>query len=395
MEALKLLFAGDWCVRGSGCHILDNPDLLNEYTKKISEKTSEYDVSVVNVETVFTDTLSPTKKSGPNISTPTKGLQFLKDMGFNLGAMANNHVCDHGNEIGLASKKLIASTGMLTFGYGKNLQEAQKAIRMEVKGTSISFLNFAENEYVPATETTPGFAPIDYFENARLVREEKEKSDFVFVMLHAGNEHCPFPRIGVRKLCYTLIEAGADGVIISHPHCPQGTEYYMEKPIAYSTGNFFMSREAGDFSTWNVGYMADITITPDKSITLSTIPYEFGTHLEYFDFLEGERKDLFLKYLDTLSSVITNTSTSEYQNLVKAWSIRYMRDMSGFIASASKDMTYDGEFMQFTRNAFSCESHNEVMTNYFPLYTTGRTEDYNEYIEKINQLKILPFGERN
>lgn len=394
METLKILFSGDWCIRGAGCNILDNDAILSEIASKIKAKTSEYDASIVNVETVFSDTLSPTKKSGPNIATPTKGLDFLKSMGFTIGAMANNHVCDHGDQAGLKSKDMIDNTGMLTLGYGKNIDEARKSIRMEIKGTTISFLNFAENEFVAATESTPGFAPIDYFDNARQVREEKEKSDFVFVMLHAGNEFCPFPRNGVKKLCHTLVESGADGVIVAHPHCPQGMEYYKNKPIAYSTGNFFMSKEKAGFSTWNVGYMAEVIINTDKSVTLNPIPYEFDNYLRYFDFMSGERKDIFLKYLDTLSAIITDTSDAEYQNLLYAWSIMYIEDMKGFIDEHRKDLTFDGEFMLYIKNAFSCESHNELMTNYFKIHTTGRLKEFDEYIKKIKNWQVVPLEER-
>jgi len=390
MEAIKILFAGDFCIRGLGCNMLYD-EKIKEITDVISKKTSEYDYSIVNVETVFTDVLSPTKKSGPNLSSPLKTLDLLKGMKFTIGALANNHTCDQGDETGLISKKSVEDLGMLTMGYGKNLAEAQKAIRVEKNGVKISFLNFAENEFVAATNTTPGFAPIDYFENSKLVNDEKKTSDYVFVMLHAGNEHCPFPRKGVIKLSHTLIEAGADGVIIAHPHCPQGLEYYKGKPIAYSMSNFFMSRDAKDFSRWNTGYMADLSINPDKSITITPIPYEFDSHCDRFSFMEGERKDIFLKYLDELSSIITDTDEDEYQKLLYAWSIMYMREYTAFIEEHSKDTSFDGEYMLYIKNAFSCESHNEVMTNYFKVHTTGKLNDFDKYIEKIENWQKLPF----
>ena len=138
METIKILFAGDFCIRGLGCNMLYD-EKIKEITDVISKKTTLYDYSVVNVETVFTDVLAPTKKSGPNLSSPLKALELLKGMNFTIGALANNHTCDQGDEIGLASKKLIEDSGMLTMGYGKNLSEAQKAIRVEKNGIKISF----------------------------------------------------------------------------------------------------------------------------------------------------------------------------------------------------------------------------------------------------------------
>ena len=285
----------------------------------------------------------------------------------------------------------IKNIGISTMGYGKNLSEAKKALKIEKNGISISFLNFAENEFYPAGISSPGFSPIDYFENPRQVRREKENSDFVFVFLHAGNEHCPFPRDGIKKFCHTLVDSGADGVIISHPHCPQGFEYYNAKPIAYSTGNFFMSNFSDKISRWNIGYMADITIKEDKSIILSPVPYEFTPSCDSFRFLTGSKKDSFIKYLNSLSKIITETPQEEYQNLLYAWSIMYMRTMADFIENAKADALFNGEYMLFIKNAFSCESHSEVMKNYFTALTQNRLESFEKYIKKIETLQEMPF----
>lgn len=390
MEKLKILFAGDFCIRGNAVENLDK-ETIEKNSAPVRTATSNRDISVVNVETVFTDVLSPAEKSGPALSSPLSALDYLKSYGFTIGAMANNHVCDQGYEKGLLSKQSVQDCGMLTMGYGKNLCEAKQPIRIEKKGMKISFLNYAENEFTAATPSKPGFAPINFYENAVQVREEKATSDFVFVMLHAGNEHCPIPRKGVKDFCRALIDAGADGVIISHPHCPQGISYYKEKPIVYSMGNFFMSDRDEGFSRWNTGYMADITINDDSSVTAVPVPYEFASDCSSFSFMEGERKELFLKYLDTLSKAAEIADEEEYQNLMYAWSIMYMEDMSGFIDSVKDDRTFNGEYMLFIKNAFSCESHREVMKNYFTVLTTGQLENFEEYKEKIKALQKLPF----
>lgn len=41
-----------------------------------------------------------------------------------------------------------------------------------------------------------------------------------------------------REVYRSWIDMGADAVIASHPHCPQGYETYKNKPICYSLGNF-------------------------------------------------------------------------------------------------------------------------------------------------------------
>ncbi len=388
MEKINILFAGDFCIRGEGVNNLQD-EKINEIASVIKEKTSQYDISMVNVETVFTDELSPVPKSGPALSSPVKALELLKKMGFTIGGFANNHVCDQGAYKGVTSMNMVADAGMLTLGCGKNLDEANKPVHIEKKGRKISFLNFAENEFTPATESSFGFAPIDYYENAKLIKAEKEKSDFVFVMLHAGNETCPFPRSGVKKLTHHFVESGADGVIIAHPHTAQGYEYYNGKPIVYSMGNFFMSKKSEERTLWNLGYMTSLTINEDNSITIQPIPYEFGSFGEFFEFFDGDKKEKFLTYLNELCGIIGST---DYKKLEYAWSILYMKESwDGFLEEMSHDMSPDGEFMLFTKNAFCCDSHLEVMQNFFTVLTTNRLGEFEAEKEKIRNWQKVPF----
>lgn len=383
MEKISILFSGDFCIRGEGVKNLYD-EKIEEISAVIREKTKEHDVSLVNVETVFTDNPTPTKKSGPNISSPTKALDYLKKMGFTIGALANNHVCDQGENQGIASKNMIENLGMSTMGYGKDLCDSNVPIRLEIKGRRISFLNFAENEFNPATESESGFAPIDYYSNAILIKSEKKISDFVFVMLHAGNEQCPFPSSGIKKLTRHFIDAGADSVIISHPHTVQGYEYYNGKPIVYSTGNFFMSKNDKKKTLWNYGYMASLVINPDNSIDITPIPYEFASHCEHFNFLTGEKYDKFIAYLNELCDVIKNTSKNDYKRLEYAWSILYMKDAWGaFLEEMSKDMSNDGAYMLACKNYFCCDSHLEVMQNLFTILTTNRLCEFETEKERI------------
>ncbi len=45
---------------------------------------------------------------------------------------------------------------------------------------------------------------------------------------------------------------------------------------------------------------------------------------------------------------------------------------NGFLRENGGDMTHDGELMLFTKNAFCCESHAELMRNFFTVLTAPR-----------------------
>jgi poly-gamma-glutamate synthesis protein (capsule biosynthesis protein) len=63
-------------------------------------------------------------------------------------------------------------------------------------------------------------------------------ADVVIPFMHWGWERETEPTARQRQLARTMIDAGADIVVGSHPHVTQGTETYRGRPIIYSLGNF-------------------------------------------------------------------------------------------------------------------------------------------------------------
>lgn len=391
MGEIKILFAGDYCVRYKGVDYM-YPEKIAELAKPVKAMTEQFDLSLVNVETVFTDTPTPTKKSGPNLSSPMAALDLLAGYGFTIGAFANNHTMDQGEETAWASWNAVKDRGMLCVGLGRNLEEANIPCRVVRGGKKITIFNFAEHEFVSATRNTMGFAPMDFIENSRLIRQEKQQADYVFAYLHAGCEHCPFPRQKLKQYCRALIAEGADGVIISHPHAPLGMEYYQGKPIVYSLGNFYMAKRNDVVSLWNVGYMADLRISDDGSISVTPIPYEFGNDGGYFRFLEGKEKEAVLAYVDKLSAVMSDENREEHERLCHAWTVAFHKEaMEGYLELFMTDPKYHDDLLLFIRNAFTCESHQDVFGDYYTLLTQGKLGDYDADIVKLRQLQQRPF----
>ena len=61
-----------------------------------------------------------------------------------------------------------------------------------------------------------------------------------------------------------------------------------------------------------------------------------------------------------------------------------------FLEEMAKDKSSDGEFMLFTKNAFCCESHNEVMQNFFTVYTTNKANEFKKERVMISDWLKLP-----
>ena len=67
---------------------------------------------------------------------------------------------------------------------------------------------------------------MDIIDNAKEIKNAKEKADYVFVIVHGGHEHYSLPSPKMQKQYRFYVEQGADIVIGHHTHCINGNEVY-------------------------------------------------------------------------------------------------------------------------------------------------------------------------
>lgn len=239
---VSIFFAGDFCSKPSTSLIS-----VDENLKSIIK---ESDISIVNFEVP----LKPENTELPKVSyerfyqnddVPS----FLKSLGFNLFSVANNHLLDWGNE---GYKKTTNELNDCYFGAG-TYDDAYKVKVQEINGLKIGFLAVcyaARGGVFDDIYETEGLscAYMNDLKVNHIIIEAKKNLDYLFILPHAGIEYtdAPIPELIARYKDY--IDYGADGVIASHPHCPQGWEVYKDKPIFYSLGNFFFnSKNSSDY----------------------------------------------------------------------------------------------------------------------------------------------------
>ena len=101
------------------------------------------------------------------------------------------------------------------------------------------------------------------------VKKAKQKSDFVIVSMHSGNEYVNKPNSSQVNFAHSAIDAGADLVIGHHPHVVQILEKYKDKYIFYSLGNFIFDQQA---SETRKGLMIKVYFTKDEITKISLLP---------------------------------------------------------------------------------------------------------------------------
>ena len=246
MNNAKLFFAGDFCSKPSTSKI--------SVADELKDLIQSCDLKVVNFEVPLkpeNTNLSPQKRERffQHDDTPA----FLRSLGFNLFQLANNHAFDWGEE---GFKKTKAMLGEDAFGAG-TYEEAYQVKVVEINGVRIGFfaLSFAAYNGVFDDVTHHEGLGCAYINDLRVnhdIMEAKKQVDYLFILPHDGIEYIDVPLPETIARYRDFIDYGADGVIGSHPHCPQGWEEYKGKPIFYSLGNFlFNSKEGYDYRAWN------------------------------------------------------------------------------------------------------------------------------------------------
>lgn len=270
-EPIEIIFVGDVRLdasieRAINIHGVEFPFL------HIKEDLSNADYAVLNLETAVT-TSNHTFTKKYNFKSDPVTLKGIKKSGFDLVSLANNHTMDYSEEGLLDTINYLKKYNLYYIGAGGSSTEAYSAHEVEIKGKKIKFLGFSR--VLPdmswyAQQNKPGLAS-GYQEDRviDIIKKENKDSDFVFVYMHWGKERATTPENYQRNYAKSMIDAGADAIIGSHPHVLQGFEYYNNRLIVYSLGNFL-------FPDYVQGKTADTGILTlyifDKTIRASFKP---------------------------------------------------------------------------------------------------------------------------
>lgn len=237
---IHLVFAGDIIIHASTAQTVEQHGLDYPFIH-VRDEIQSADYAIANLETAVTTKNNPFPKSF-NFKMPPHYLQGIKNAGFDMVTLANNHTLDYQEEGLVDTVDYLKEYGIEYIGAGKNAEEAYSAKTIEINGQTIAFLGFSH--VLPdvswyAGDSKPGIASgYQYDRMERRIKEEKEKADYVIVYIHWGEELHQTPVSYQINYGRGMIDAGADAVIGSHPHVLQPIEEYKGKPIMYSLGNF-------------------------------------------------------------------------------------------------------------------------------------------------------------
>lgn len=163
---------------------------------------------------------------------------YLKDAGFDVVSLANNHMGDFGQPgrdktLEVLKEKDIHFAGLLSH---------PKTV-FEMNGITYGFCAFSPNR---------GTVRINNIANAqKIVKELESEVDIVIVSFHGGAEGSKHRHVtrkteyfygenrgNVYEFAHKVVDAGADVVFGHGPHVTRAAELYKDRFIIYSLGNF-------------------------------------------------------------------------------------------------------------------------------------------------------------
>jgi len=193
------------------------------FLKNMAEFFAQDDLTIVNLEGVISDSnaFEVTNKAY-RFRAPTQMTGVLTSSSVEVCSMANNHSYDFGRQGYAKTQEALTAAGLHYFG-DKNVYVYEKG------NVKIAFLSL---------NTTEFYGSRAWFreEIARLKGEEGVKA--VVFCFHVGSEYAARHIPRQEQYAQNAIDAGADLIIMHHPHVAQGMEIYKNRHIFYSLGNF-------------------------------------------------------------------------------------------------------------------------------------------------------------
>jgi len=199
------------------------------------------DILFANFESTLTNHPHSAKDTRQRLTfafrTPPAYAKLLKEVGFNVLSVANNHSMDFFEQGFADTIANIEATGMKAVG------KKDQIVYLQVKNTAVAFIGFS---YLDVHNSMQDLEAVK-----TLLAEAKAHADIAIVSVHAGAEGTGAMHVNNQAEIFfgenrgnsvlfarTAIDSGADLVLGHGPHVPRAMELYKGKLIAYSLGNF-------------------------------------------------------------------------------------------------------------------------------------------------------------
>ncbi len=237
----SLLAVGDIMLSGSAEKVYKANGYGHAFQDRaLADLIARSDAAFCNLEHPITGFHDHARDKRYTFKGSTGSLRAIREAGFDLVSLANNHIMDYGVQ-GLADTlRFCGKNRLVCAGAGLDLASAARPGIFTHKGVRYGLLaysmTFPESSW--ATPERPGTAHPDIARMELDIRGVRGDVDILIVSFHWGVELMAEPKQYQTGFARHAVRCGADVVIGHHPHVPQPIEIYQGKPVFYSLGNF-------------------------------------------------------------------------------------------------------------------------------------------------------------
>lgn len=218
--------------------------------KNVSDLLGKTDITIGNLESIIAGN-EIGLSSFPKFNAPVEIGYALKDLGFDIVTIANNHVLDRGVEGLLKSIQNLKRIGLEYDGAYESQEDKDRLRIKKVNGLKVCFLSYTKGTNgIKIPDDKPYLvnslkktSVLKVTKEIRRIKNEK-LADVVIVNIHFGEEYHLNPSSRQKEIAASLADAGADVILGHHPHVLQPPEWIENSRgsktfVAYSLGNFF------------------------------------------------------------------------------------------------------------------------------------------------------------
>lgn len=241
---------------------------------------------------------TPTRPTGCHqFYLPPSYARHLRDAGFDVMNLANNHTNDMGPAGLDNTRKALESVGIAHTGAPNQITY------VEVRGIRVAVIGFSVYSWTQNLNNIPAARA--------LVAQAAKEADIVVVQMQGGAEGADKAHVKPGREIFlgedrgdlmafsrAVIDAGADVVFGHGPHIMRGMQFYKGRLIAYSLGNFCGYGVLNSSGYLGVGGILKVTLRKDGSWVSGQL---VATHMVRGGMVELDSDKRALSFVDSLS----------------------------------------------------------------------------------------------
>ena len=253
-----LILAGDMMLgRGVGSAASSRGDWAFAF-RRVEARLRAADVAFGNLECVAA------KGATTPFSADPRALDGLREAGFDVVSLANNHTADAGLEALAETAVNLEKVGIAVTGL-QYPPAAQRPTIVRAGTIKVGFLaySWSAGDFLPQ-DGLPFISRARRGDMVADIERARPEVDYLVVSLHMGIEGARRSGEGQQQKARAAIDAGADLVVGHHPHVPQEVERWGRGFIAYSLGDLVFDHPQVSVD----GALLEVTLAAGRPVRL-------------------------------------------------------------------------------------------------------------------------------